>query len=40
MFNKEALIKIRRILNGIKDCKTEFELSRANDSGNGTPFQE
>lgn len=31
MFNKEALLKIRRLLNGIKDCRTEFVLSRAKD---------
>lgn len=28
-YNKEALLKIRRLLNGIKDCYTEFLLSRA-----------
>lgn len=28
---KDTLIKIRQILNGIKDCRTEFELSRADD---------
>lgn len=28
-FNKETLLKIRRYLNGIKDCHTEFLLSRA-----------
>lgn len=27
--NKEALLKIRRLLNGIKECGTEFMLSRA-----------
>lgn len=31
MLNKETLIKIRKILNGIKDCRTEFELSRADE---------
>lgn len=30
-FNKEALLKIRRLLNGIKECHTEFILSRAMD---------
>lgn len=30
-FNKETLLKIRRLLNGIKECKTEFILSRAMD---------
>ncbi len=30
-FNKEALLKIRRLLNGIKECETEFILSRAMD---------
>lgn len=30
-FNKETLLKIRRLLNGIKECKTEFVLSRAMD---------
>jgi len=29
MLAREALIKIRQILNGIKECSTEFELSRA-----------
>ena len=29
--SKDALIRIRHILNGIKDCRTEFELSRAED---------
>lgn len=28
---RDALIKIRQILNGIKDCKTEFDLSRATE---------
>lgn len=30
-FNKETLLKIRRYLNGIKECETEFILSRAMD---------
>lgn len=30
-FNKEILLKIRRLLNGIKDCRIEFLLSRATD---------
>ena len=30
-FNKDALLKIRRLLNGIKECETEFVLSRAMD---------
>lgn len=30
-FNKETLLKIRRLLNGIKECETEFILSRAMD---------
>ena len=30
-FNKETLLKIRRILNGIKNCHTEFRLSRADN---------
>lgn len=30
-FNKEALLKIKRFLNGIKECETEFILSRAVD---------
>lgn len=34
MLNKPTLIKIRQILNGIKDCRTEFELSRADDYAN------
>ena len=29
--NKDALLTIRRLLNGIKTCHTEFKLSRAND---------
>lgn len=29
--NKEALLKIRRLLNGIKDCETEFIISRVKD---------
>lgn len=31
LYNKEALLKIRRLLNGIKECQTEFILSRAID---------
>lgn len=30
-YNKETLLKIRRLLNGIKECQTEFILSRAMD---------
>lgn len=30
-FNKETLLKLRRLLNGIKECETEFILSRAID---------
>ena len=30
-YNKETLLKIRRLLNGIKECHTEFILSRAMD---------
>lgn len=30
-YNKETLLKIRRILNGIKECEIEFILSRAMD---------
>lgn len=30
-YNKETLLKIRRLLNGIKECETEFILSRASD---------
>lgn len=30
-YNKDALLKIRRLLNGIKECETEFILSRAMD---------
>lgn len=30
-YNKETLLKIRRLLNGIKECQTEFLLSRAMD---------
>lgn len=29
--NKVTLLKIRKILNGIKDCRVEFELSRADE---------
>lgn len=30
-YNKPALLKMRRLLNGIKECETEFILSRAMD---------
>lgn len=30
-YNKDILLKIRRLLNGIKECETEFILSRAMD---------
>ncbi|MCM1210284.1 MAG: DEAD/DEAH box helicase family protein [Blautia sp.] len=30
-YNKETLLKVRRLLNGIKECETEFILSRALD---------
>ena len=30
-YNKETLLRIRRLLNGIKECETEFILSRATD---------
>ena len=30
-YNKETLLKIRRLLNGIKECETEFILSRATE---------
>lgn len=30
-YNKETLLKIRRLLNGVKECETEFILSRAMD---------
>lgn len=30
-YNKDILLKIRRLLNGIKECETEFVLSRAMD---------
>lgn len=33
-YNKETLLKIRRLLNGIKECETEFILSRALDYAN------
>ena len=29
--NREALLKIRRLLNGIRDCETEFIISRVKD---------
>ena len=32
--NKDTLIKIRRLLNGVRDCRVEFELSRATDYAN------
>lgn len=31
MFNKDTLLKIRRILNGIRECRTEFVLSKATE---------
>ena len=31
MFSKDALLKLKKILNGIKDCRTEFKLSNALD---------
>ncbi len=30
-FNKEALLKIKKLLTGIKDCSVEFKLSRADE---------
>ena len=30
-FNKEALLKIRKLLTGVKDCSVEFKLSRAEE---------
>ena len=30
-FNKDTLLKIRRLLNGIRDCETEFIISRVKD---------
>ena len=30
-YNKDALLKIRKLLQGIKDCSIEFKLSRATD---------
>lgn len=33
-YNKETLLKIRRLLNGIKECETEFILSRAMEYAN------
>lgn len=33
-FNKDALLTIRRLLNGIKNCYTEFMISRAVDYAN------
>ncbi len=30
-FNKEALLKIKRLLIGVKDCSVEFKLSRADE---------
>ena len=29
--NRDALLKIRRLLNGIRDCETEFIISRVKD---------
>lgn len=31
LFNKQTILKIKRLLNGIKSCHTEFLLSRADD---------
>lgn len=31
LFNKQTILKIKRLLNGIKNCHTEFLLSGAND---------
>ncbi|WP_293691590.1 DEAD/DEAH box helicase family protein [uncultured Phascolarctobacterium sp.] len=31
MFNKDTLLKVRRLLNGIKECRTEFVLSKADE---------
>ena len=39
-FTKEALLKIRRLLNGIRECKTEFILSRAMDYANKIDSEE
>lgn len=33
-YNKETILKIKRLLNGIKNCHTEFLLSCANDYAN------
>ena len=33
-FNKDTLLKIKRLLNGIKDCRIEFLLSRATEYAN------
>lgn len=30
-FNKDALLKIRKLLTGVKDCSVEFKLSRADE---------
>ena len=37
---KETLLKIRRLLNGIRECKTEFILSRAMDYANEIDSEE
>ena len=39
-YSKEALLKIRRLLNGIRECKTEFILSRAMDYANKIDSEE
>ena len=39
MINKETLLKIRRLLNGIKECYTEFILSRAMDYANQIDYE-
>ena len=31
LMNRDALLKIRRLLNGIRDCETEFVISRVKD---------
>ena len=31
MFSKDVLLKVRRLLNGIKECRTEFVLSKADE---------
>lgn len=30
-FNKESLLRVKELLNNLRDCKTEFELSRATE---------